>query len=119
VYSGFILPLLQVHLEQLGLVWRILLVGIDGFSYRFTRCLFYFRCVFCCTLNPGIVINVFLRLSCMKWSKYCKLVLIINPGYKMWIVRVLLLGVLDETTRFSSLSRYLVSSGRQMPPKAC
>jgi hypothetical protein len=34
VYSGFILPLLQVHLEQVGLVWRILLVGTDGFSSR-------------------------------------------------------------------------------------
>jgi hypothetical protein len=32
VYSGFWLPLLQVHLEQIGLVWRILLVGRDGFS---------------------------------------------------------------------------------------
>jgi hypothetical protein len=34
MYSGFILPLLQVHLEQLGLVWKILLMGTDGFSYR-------------------------------------------------------------------------------------
>jgi hypothetical protein len=33
VYSGFILPMLQVHLEQIGLVWRILLVGTDGFSF--------------------------------------------------------------------------------------
>jgi hypothetical protein len=38
VYSGFILPLLQVHLEQIGLVWRILLVGTDGFSFRSARC---------------------------------------------------------------------------------
>jgi hypothetical protein len=29
---------LQVHLEQIGLVWRILLVGTDGFSFRSARC---------------------------------------------------------------------------------
>jgi hypothetical protein len=32
VYSRFILPVLQVHLEQLGPMWRILLVGTDRFS---------------------------------------------------------------------------------------
>jgi hypothetical protein len=37
----------------------------------------------------------------------------------MWIVRVLPLGVLDGTAWFSSLSGYLVSNGRQVPPKAC
>jgi hypothetical protein len=37
MYSGFILPLLQVHLEQVDLVWRILLVGTDGFSLRSAR----------------------------------------------------------------------------------
>ena len=35
------LPLLQVHLEKLALVWRILLVGTDGSLYRSVRCLFY------------------------------------------------------------------------------
>jgi hypothetical protein len=59
VYSEFILPLLQVHLEQIGLVWRILLVSTDGFSFRFARCLFYFYCLNYRTLNPGIVINAF------------------------------------------------------------
>jgi hypothetical protein len=42
VYSGFILPLLQVHLEQIGLVWRILLVGTYRFSLRFARRYFIF-----------------------------------------------------------------------------
>jgi hypothetical protein len=42
VYSGFILPLLHVHLEQLGLVWRILLVGTDGFSLHSARRYFIF-----------------------------------------------------------------------------
>jgi hypothetical protein len=32
VYSGFILPLLQVLFKQVCLVWRILLVGTDRFS---------------------------------------------------------------------------------------
>jgi hypothetical protein len=41
----------------------------------------------------------------MKWTKYCGL------------FRVLSLGVLNGTVRFSSLSGYLVSSGRQVPPK--
>jgi hypothetical protein len=59
VYSGFILHLLQVHLAQIGLVWRILLAGTDGFSFRFARCLFYFRCLNYRTLNPDIVINAF------------------------------------------------------------
>jgi hypothetical protein len=57
MYSGFILPLLQVHLEQIGLVWRILLVGTDGFSFRFARCLFYFWRSIYRTLNLGIIIN--------------------------------------------------------------
>jgi hypothetical protein len=43
----------------------------------------------------------------------------LDLGCKMWIVRVLSLGVLDGTARFSSLSGYLVSGGRQVPPKAC
>jgi hypothetical protein len=59
VYSRFILPLLQVHLEQIGLVWRILLVGRDGFSFRSARCLFYFRCLIYRTLSSSIVINAF------------------------------------------------------------
>jgi hypothetical protein len=59
VYSGFILPLLQVHLEQIDLVWRILLVGTDGFSFRSARCLFLLRCIIYHTLNPGVVINAF------------------------------------------------------------
>jgi hypothetical protein len=59
VYSGFILPLLQVHLEQIGLVWRILLVGTDGFSFRSARLYFIFAIYFYRTLNPGIVINIF------------------------------------------------------------
>jgi hypothetical protein len=42
VYSGFILPLLQVLLEQVDLVWRILLVGTDGFSFRPARRYFIF-----------------------------------------------------------------------------
>jgi hypothetical protein len=37
----------------------------------------------------------------------------------MWIVRVLLLGVLDRIVWLSSLSRYLVSSRRQVPLTAC
>jgi hypothetical protein len=37
MYSGVILPLLQIHLEQIGLVWSILLVGTDGFSLRSAR----------------------------------------------------------------------------------
>jgi hypothetical protein len=40
VYSGSILPLLQVHLEHVGLVWRILLVGTNRFSLRSARCYF-------------------------------------------------------------------------------
>jgi hypothetical protein len=44
---------------------------------------------------------------------------LLGPRYKIWIVRVLPLGVLDRTARFSSLSGYLVSSGRQVHPKAC
>jgi hypothetical protein len=59
VYSGFILPLLQVHLEQIGLVWRILLVSTYGFSFRSARCLFYFCCSIYRTLNPDIIINAF------------------------------------------------------------
>jgi hypothetical protein len=59
VYTEFILPLLQVHLEQIGLVWRILLVGTDGFSFRSARCLFYFRYLIYRTLNPGNIINDF------------------------------------------------------------
>jgi hypothetical protein len=59
VYSGFISPLLQVHLEQISLEWRILLVGTDGFSIHSTRCLFYFRYLIYRTLNPDIVINNF------------------------------------------------------------
>jgi hypothetical protein len=58
VYSGFILPLLQVHLEKLGLVWRILLVGTGGFSYR-TAMLILFSLLIYRTLNSGIVINNF------------------------------------------------------------
>jgi hypothetical protein len=57
VYSGFILPMLPVHLEKLGLVWRILLVGTDGSLYRTARCLFYSRYLNYRTLNSGIVIN--------------------------------------------------------------
>jgi hypothetical protein len=41
VYSGFILPLLQVHLEQISLVWRILPVGTDGFSFYSASYLFF------------------------------------------------------------------------------
>jgi hypothetical protein len=59
VYSWFILPLLQVHLEQIGLVWRILLVGTNKFSFCSARCLFLFRCIIYRTLNPGVVINAF------------------------------------------------------------
>jgi hypothetical protein len=62
VYSRFILPLLHVHIEQIGLVWRILLVGTDGFSFRSVIFLFYFRYIIYRTLNFGIVINDFLRL---------------------------------------------------------
>jgi hypothetical protein len=59
MYSGFILPLLQVYLEKLGLVWRIFLVGTGGSLYRAARYLFYFCCLNYRTLNSGIVINDF------------------------------------------------------------
>jgi hypothetical protein len=82
VYSGFILSLLQVHLEKLGLMWRILLVGTGRSLYRIARCLFYFCCFNYRTLNPGIVINDFETLCCIKWTKYYKLVLIIGSWMK-------------------------------------
>jgi hypothetical protein len=59
MYLGFILPLLQVHLEKLELVWRILLVGTVRSSYPTTRCLFLFHYLIYHTLNSGIVINNF------------------------------------------------------------
>jgi hypothetical protein len=53
----------------------------------------------------------------MKWTKFCELVLIIRSRVKMWIVRVLPLGVLDEIAWFSSLVGHLVSSGGRVPRK--
>jgi hypothetical protein len=38
---------------------------------------------------------------------------------KCGLFRILPLGVLNETARISSLSMYLVSSGRQVPPGEC
>jgi hypothetical protein len=61
MYSEFILPLLQVHLEKLDLVWRILLVCTDRSLYLTARCLFLFRCLIRRTLNSSIIINDFLR----------------------------------------------------------
>ena len=60
----------------------------------------------------------FLRLY-VVWNRLSivRLYSLLDPGCKIWIFRVLPLGVLDGTTRFSSLSGYLVSSGRQVPPK--
>jgi hypothetical protein len=58
VYSGFILPLLQVHLEQVCLVWRILLVGTDGFSSLPARC-YFISAVNYCTLNLWYCNNYF------------------------------------------------------------
>jgi hypothetical protein len=55
----------------------------------------------------------------MKWTKYCKFVLIIESWMEIWIVSSSPVGVLDGMARFSSLSRYLVSRGRQVPPKVC
>jgi hypothetical protein len=99
---------------------------VEDSSGRHRRILISFRYMsilfpLCILLHPEpwYCNKCFLRLCCMKWTKYCKPALIIDPGYKMWIVRVLLLGVLDGIARFSSLSGYLVSSERQMPPKAC
>jgi hypothetical protein len=111
---------LQVHLEQIGLVWRILLVGTDGFSFRSARCWFYFHSIIYRTLNPGVVINAFLRL-CVVWNRLSIISLysLLDPGWKMWIVRVLPLGVLDGIVWFSSLSGHLVSSERQVSLKAC
>jgi hypothetical protein len=63
---GFILPLLQVHLEKLDLVWRILLVGTDISLYLTAKCLFLFHCLIYRTLNSGIVIIIFETLYYMK-----------------------------------------------------
>jgi hypothetical protein len=49
---------LQVHLEQVGLVWRILLVGTDGFSSRFVDVI-YFPLLVYCTLNLWYCNNYF------------------------------------------------------------
>jgi hypothetical protein len=82
VYSGFILPLLQVHLEQIGLMWRILLVGTDGFSFRSARCLFYFRCLNYHTLNPDIVINAFWDYVVWNGLSIVSLYSLLDPGCK-------------------------------------
>jgi hypothetical protein len=113
VYSGFILPLLQVLLEQIGLVWRILLVGTDGFSLRSASRYFYFRCLIYHTLNLWYCNKVFLRL-CVVWNglSIVSLYSLLDPGCKTWTVRVLPLGVLDGIIGFSSLLGHLVSSGR-------
>ena len=55
----------------------------------------------------------------MKWTKYCKLVLIIRSWRKTWIIRVLSWGVLDGTTRSILLSGCLVYGGRRAPLKVC
>jgi hypothetical protein len=76
VYSGFILPLLQVHLEQIGLMWRILLVAQTDSHFvplvAISFSLFDYR-----TLNLWYCNKLFLRL-CVVWNKYYKLVLIIG-----------------------------------------
>jgi hypothetical protein len=54
------LTLLQMHLEKLVLVWRILLVGTDGSLYIPLDVYFIFIPLFnYCTLNSDIVINNF------------------------------------------------------------
>jgi hypothetical protein len=58
MYSWFILPLLQVHLEQIDLVWRILLVGTDGFSSRSVDVYLIPLSVYC-TLNLWYYNNYF------------------------------------------------------------
>jgi hypothetical protein len=52
-----------------------------------------------------------------EMTKYCKVVLIIGSQVKNVDCSSLPLGVLDGTTWFNSLSRSLVSSGRQVSLK--
>ena len=55
----------------------------------------------------------------MKWTKYCKLVLIIESWRKIVDYRVLSWGVLDGTAQSISFSGCLVSRERRAPPEVC
>jgi hypothetical protein len=110
--QGLFLPLLQVLFKQVGLVWRILLVGTDGFS-SLPLDVILFPLLFNALWTSGIVITI-LRLY-VVWNglSIVSLYSLLDPGCKMWSVRVLPSGVLDGIIWFSSLSGFLVPSGRQ------
>ena len=118
MYSRFIYPVAGVA-WGVAVVWRILLVGTDGSLYLIVRCLFQFRC-----LNSALwtwyCYNVFLR-TLVVWHRLSIVnsFSLLDPRWKMWIVRVLPLGVLDEPVWCSQLLGCLVIGGRWAPPEAC
>jgi hypothetical protein len=58
-------------------------------------------------------------LCCMKWTKFCKLVLIIGSRVKNMDCSSSSIGCARQNWLVYSLSGHLVSSGRQVPLKVC
>jgi hypothetical protein len=114
--QGLFLPLLQVHFEQVCLVWRILLMGTDGFS-SLPLDVILLPLLIIALWTSGIVITV--SRLCVVWNglSIVSLYSLLDPGWKIWSVRVLPSGVLDGIIWCSSLSGLLVPSGRQAPWK--
>jgi hypothetical protein len=87
-------------------------VGTDGFS-SLPLDVILFSLLFNALWTSGIVITI-LRLY-VVWNglSIVSLYSLLDPGCKMWSVRVLPSGVIDGIIWFSSLSGFLVPSGRQ------